>query len=81
MVKGNKAVNVFEWIDVLEGAKIHFSIIRVRADAIMLQASVPGERWEIECFRDGSVEFERFVSGGRIDSEELLRTEIARHKD
>ena len=43
----------------------------------MFQAAVPGERWEIECFRDGHIELERFRSNGKIErSVEALRAAI-----
>jgi hypothetical protein len=38
----------------------------------MVIADVPGQRWEIEFMRDGSIEIERFISSGEISGEELL---------
>jgi hypothetical protein len=64
---------VFDWLAELQRARISFTITSVRDDAIMFQAAVPGERWEIECFGDGHIEFERFRSNGKIDSTEELR--------
>ena len=30
----------------------------------MVIVDIPGERWEVECFEDGEIEVERFVSAG-----------------
>lgn len=43
-----------------------------RDEAIMVELAVPGERWEVEFFADGSVEVERFRSDGRIHDEAAL---------
>jgi hypothetical protein len=69
---------VFDWLAQLKRAQISFTMTSVRDDSIMFQAAVPGERWEIECFRDGHIEFERFRSNGKIEhSVEALRAAIA----
>ncbi len=71
---------VFDWLAELKRAQLSFTFTSVREDAIMFQAAVPGERWEIECFRDGHIEFERFRSNGKsIPSRrgEELRAAIA----
>ena len=44
----------------LERACIHYSLTRVRDDTVMIQAVVPGRRYEIEVFSDGSIEVEIF---------------------
>ena len=38
----------------------------------MVEIAVPGERWEVEFFADGTVEVERFVSEGGICGESEL---------
>jgi hypothetical protein len=38
----------------------------------MVVVAVPGERWEVEFFDDDSVEVERFVSNGEIETEDVL---------
>ena len=63
----------------LEAAQIHFTVARYRDDAVSIQATVPGERWEIDVLDDGDVDFERFVSdGGVTRGETELRAFIAR---
>ncbi len=40
----------------------------------MVILAVPGERWEVEFFQDGTVEIERFVSTGvKADQAEVER--------
>ena len=64
-----KLINLFSR---LRNAKIHYRLNQVRQEAIMVEIAVPGERWEVEFFGDGSVEIERFKSDGAIFGEEEL---------
>jgi hypothetical protein len=56
----------FEIIARLRAARIFHSITSIRDGAILIDAAVPGERWEIEVFEDGHVEIERYRSDGEI---------------
>jgi len=57
----------------LEKARLYYTLASHRDDTIMALVTVPGERWEIEFFGDGSVEVERFRSNGEIGGEESLQ--------
>jgi hypothetical protein len=70
--------SIYEWMSKLKEANIHFTLATFRDDALMLQISVPGERWEVEFFRDGTVEIERFRSDGKIEGANALK-ELLRH--
>lgn len=59
------------FLDWLEQDKVWYRLEHVR-NSIMVTVSVPGERWEIEFFEDGTVEVERFKSSGGIEGEEAL---------
>ena len=63
---------VFRLLDQFEKAKIFYTLRRVREDTIMIEAVVPGRRYEIEVFADESVEVEVFKSGGNIGGQELI---------
>jgi len=65
----------------LENGKIHYTLASHRDDAIMVLAAVPGERWEIEFFADGSVEVERFISEGKIATKEALEELFEKHAE
>jgi hypothetical protein len=39
----------------------------------MVVVAVPGERWEVEFFPDGSIETERYRSDGQIGTEQSLK--------
>jgi hypothetical protein len=52
----------------LEQEKIHYSLAHHRDEAVIVTVTVPGERWEIEFLRDGSVDVEKFVSQGDMAS-------------
>jgi hypothetical protein len=56
----------------LEAARIHYSLACYREGVLMVLVTVPGERWEVEFWADGSIEVERFVSNGEICGENAL---------
>lgn len=65
----------------LERGKIHYTLQSNRDHAVMVIATVPGERWEIEFFADGSVEVERFISDGEIYGEDILSELLKKYAD
>jgi hypothetical protein len=65
----------------LETVRLHYTLASHRDDAIMVLVTVPGERWEIEFFGDGSVEAERFRSNGEIGGEESLQELLSTYAD
>ena len=69
------------FLDNLEQRGISYSLARSRDEAMMVTVAVPGERWEIEFMRDGSVEVERFISNGDIYGEDALRVLFARYSE
>jgi hypothetical protein len=75
--------NVFDKLDSflseLEQRGVSYTLAHNRDQAIMVIAAAPGERWEIEFLEDGSVEVERFISGGQICGEEVLTELFARY--
>lgn len=75
----NPMNKLLSFLEQLDKAKISYDLISVR-DAIMVVATVPGERWEVEFFGDGHVEVERFISTGNIEDENVLSPLIAAHQ-
>jgi hypothetical protein len=65
----------------LERREIAYSLAHHRDEAVMVLVAVPGERWEIEFFGDGSVEIEKFISSGEIYGEDALSELFARYTD
>lgn len=65
----------------LEALKIFYQLSSIRPESVMVTASVPGERWEIEMFGDGSIEVEVFVSSGEIGDQSKLLELFQRHGD
>ncbi|MEK5039144.1 hypothetical protein [Sporosarcina sp. FSL K6-3457] len=65
--------NLNELLNKLEEKKIFYKLDKIRAESIMVEVAVPGERWEIEFMDDGSIEIEKFISNGGVmyDEEEL----------
>ena len=65
-------------IEKLKAAKIHFELAYHRYDGISINATVPGERWEIDVLEDGDVDFERFVTDGGVVGEPEMNEAIAK---
>lgn len=68
----NPFEKVLGFLSELDRRKIFFKLTRVRDESIMVEITVPGERWEVEFFGDGRVEVEVFKSPGIIGGEEKL---------
>jgi len=68
---------LLEFVRRLERHGLHSSLAIARDDAVMATVAVPGERWEVEFFVDGTVEVERFRSDGTITDGTALETLIA----
>ncbi|MGA2531356.1 MAG: hypothetical protein ABSG36_19675 [Acidimicrobiales bacterium] len=65
---------VYELTGELDSRHVRYDLQFVR-EALMLSVAVPGERWEIEFFENGSIELERFVSRG-VESDPLVATHL-----
>jgi len=64
--------SLLSFLEKLKSSKIYYVLSHHREDAVMVEIAVPGERWEVEFFTDGSVEVERFKSDGKIFGEAHL---------
>lgn len=65
----------------LREKKIFYTLSNPRAEAVMVEICVPGERWEAEFFADGTVEVERFRSNGEISSQESFEELFRKFSD
>ena len=64
--------DIIGFLNRLEENKIYFRLNKIR-DGILVEVTVPGQRWEVEYFGDGSIEIEKFTSDGTIfDERELV---------
>ena len=57
--------HLLDFLNKLEDNHIYYRLNKVR-DAILVEVAVPGQRWEVEFFRDGSIEVEKFLAAGEI---------------
>lgn len=62
---------LLSFLNLLEQSCIHYKLNKIR-DSILVEVSVPGQRWEIEFFANNQVEVERFISTGEIENETAL---------
>ena len=65
-------VKLTQFLAQLDAEQIYHSLSHHREESVMVNVAVPGQRWEVEFFVDGSVEVERFVSTGDITGEATL---------
>ena len=65
----------------LDAARIHYRLEQTREDAIAVEVTVPGERWEIEFLESGEVAIEVFRSDGEIHDIQALTDLFARFSD
>ena len=72
MTKKNDITDFLNLIEQLKRAGIYHAIRHTRDDAISIDVAVPGERWEIDFLKDGSVEIEVFKSDGSMHDEKKL---------
>ena len=65
----------------LRAAKIHYTLSDPTDGAVMVNVTVPGERWEIEFHEDGDIGVEMFVSSKGVQGPELIDDLIRRFRD
>ena len=65
----------------LRAAKIHYTLSDPTDGAVMVNVTVPGERWEIEVHEDGDIGVEMFVSSKGVQGPELIDDLIRRFRD
>ena len=72
--------DLLTFLNRLKGSRIHYTLADHTEGAIMVEISVPGERWEIEFHHDGRRSVEIFLSSG-VKGEELLEDLFYRFSD
>ena len=80
MIMNNAFDHMFSIISLLEEHGIYYRLNKVSTenDRILIEAAVPGERWEIEIDRESNVYIEKFLSDGSIYPEDELTKMIDR---
>jgi hypothetical protein len=63
---------LLQFLKRLQETKIDYRLDNYREDAVSVLITVPGERWEVDFLKDGSVDVERFRSNGHIYDESIL---------
>lgn len=80
-MKSDGFAKLILFLQKLEQQEIGYTLAHHRDEAMMVTVAVPGERWEVEFFSDGSVELERFISNGEIGGENELSGLFARYAE
>jgi len=74
-------IPLLDFLNNFRAAQIHCELRQRREDAIMVEVAVPGERWEVEFLKDGTVEVEIFRSDGEIHDVLMLQKLVKKHSD
>ncbi|KIP14582.1 hypothetical protein KY49_740 [Burkholderia sp. MSHR3999] len=73
---------LFDLLDRLDAAKIHYTLSRNRPDTVLVSIAVVGMRVEADVFRDGHIEVCAFRgSEGPVDDANLLEQVIRENAD
>lgn len=64
-------MKLIDFLERLEEVGIYYRLNKIR-DSILIETIVPGERWEIEFMRDGSIVIEKFKTDCKIYDEKEL---------
>lgn len=74
--------SLFDLLDRLDAAKIHYSLSRHRPDTVLVSIVVIGMRVEVDVFRDGHTEVCVFKgSEGEVDDPETIDRIIRENAD
>jgi hypothetical protein len=79
-VSAGTVTDLLRFLAKLKDARIYYSLSDPTEGAIMVEVSVPGERWEIEFHDDGRLSAEVFVSKG-VQSGEIVEELFRRFSD
>jgi hypothetical protein len=71
---------LFDLLNLLDGARLHYRLDRYRPDTVMVIVTVVGERLEIDVFEDGHMEYSRFAGNEHVekDSDKIMEI-LQRH--
>jgi len=67
---------LLDFLNKLDEAKLTYRLSHFREDTVAVELAVPGERWEVEFYADGTVDIERFRSDGHVSPDESLLTQL-----
>lgn len=72
---------LLDFLDRLEHEGLWYRLDHFRPETICVCVDVPGERWEVEFFADGHIEFERFRSVNGIEPDGELEKHLKLHTE
>ena len=76
----DKLNKLIDFLERLENVKLYYRLNKIR-DSILVEITVPGERWEVEFMADGDILIEKFLSNGEIFDEKEIETLFEKFSD
>ncbi len=77
----NNLNSLLTFLSRLKQAGLSYRLNQVRKEAVLVEVTVPGERWEVEFFADATIEIERFKSDGQIFDASRLEEWLEDYED
>lgn len=71
---------LLDFLNELEERKIYYKLAKYCDDYVMVEVTVPGERWEVE-FSSDDVRIEKFKSDGTIFDESEIKVLFDKFSD
>ena len=71
-MNGTDISDLLDFIQCLEEHRIFYELHKYTHRRIMVNVTVPGERWEVEFGEDGDMAVEKFVTTGGVGDRERL---------
>jgi hypothetical protein len=72
---------MLDFLNRLDAACIHYTLLHTRLESLMVDISLPGWRWEVEFVLDGSPEVERYKSVAGAEDDPALPEELLAEVD
>jgi hypothetical protein len=69
------------FLDRLDGSDIHYTLTSIREGSVLVNVTVPGERWEVEFMEDGEIEIEVFKGDGEVYDFSIIEDLFRSHSE
>lgn len=74
--EGDTFERLLGFLNRLDQRHVHYGVSHTRPDSVMVDIALPGQRWEVEFMRDGTIEIERYQSMADVEDNAALLNEM-----
>jgi hypothetical protein len=80
-MSSNSFEKLLDLLDRLDKANIYYTLAHSQQDAITVKVDVPGQRWEIDYYSNGTIDVEVLKSDGSIRHEDAIEELLRKFSD